>query len=353
MTVSRVSACLLALSVLLAPVLAAVCPESCVCNTTRDGLHRAACSNLAELHKFTLRQKHHNINILDLSHNNITKLFHELDKLTEVVTLDLSTNGITELNKFLYNAKKLVHLNLANNRIQKLSLTHLPTSVSSLDLTNNLLKDVPENIGHLASLEHLELEGNPLDCSCDNIMARDRLLSSNVYIDAVKCISPAKVRGKSWLELKIKEICKIPKTETNYLDMMMGDQPVNDAIKVGEETTALKSMPLVASNDLDDGTVIHEATPTEDDDSVQFMKVGRISTPSPLDDMEGSGESTTISDVMESIHADTLSTNVRESEEIQSTDDPIEGSGEGSGFFLLMIMVSTKQQLFLLLHQHT
>lgn len=333
MTVSRMSACLLALSVLLAPVLAAVCPESCVCNTTRDGLHRAACSNLAELHKFTLRQKHHNINILDLSHNNITKLFHELDKLTEVVTLDLSTNGITELNKFLYNAKKLVHLNLANNRIQKLSLTHLPTSVSSLDLTNNLLKDVPENIGHLASLEHLELEGNPLDCSCDNIMARDRLLSSNVYIDAVKCISPAKVRGKSWLELKIKEICKIPKTETNYLDMMMGDQPVNDAIKVGEETTALKSMPLVASNDLDDGTVIHEATPTEDDDSVQFMKVGRISTPSPLDDMEGSGESTTISDVMESIHADILSTNVRESEEIQSTDDPIEGSGEGSGFF--------------------
>ncbi|KAJ8735401.1 hypothetical protein PYW07_007021 [Mythimna separata] len=244
--------------------------------------------SLPQLYKFTLRQKHHNINILDLSHNNITKLNHELDRLTEVVTLDLSTNGIQTLNKFFHNAKKLVHLNLANNRIQTLSFVHLPSSVSSLDLTNNLLKDVPSDIGHLVGLEHLEMEGNPLDCSCENLLARDRLLIANVYIDNVKCASPTKSKGKSWLELKAKDICKVPKTEPNYMDMMMGDQPI-DAVQIGQETTALKSMPLVAKSDLDDGNVIQGSAPVEDDDQ-QFMKVGHNSSPSPYSQIEGSGE---------------------------------------------------------------
>lgn len=340
----QIPACFLAVSLLLAPTLAAVCPDSCVCATTRDGLHRATCSNLAELYKFTLRQKHHNINILDLSHNNITKLSHELDRLTEVVTLDMSTNGIQYLNKFLHNAKKLVHLNLSNNRIQTLSLTNLPKSVSSLDLTNNLLKDVPMDLEHLASLEHLEMEGNPLDCSCENLVARDHLLIANVFIDDVKCASPAKYKGKSWLKLKTKEICKAPKEQINFLDMMMGDQPI-DAQKVGEDTNALKSMPLVASNDLEDGNVIHGVNEDiEDEDSKLFLKVRQSTSPPNLSNIEGSGEyeSTTISDIdiepkiEPKLHANVMAKDeIIPADNIQTTVDPLEGSGEGSGFAIL------------------
>ncbi|XP_059048029.1 protein windpipe [Achroia grisella] len=330
---------LLSVFLLTVPSLAAVCPDGCVCSTTRDGLHRATCSDLLKLYKFTLRQKHHNINILDLSHNNITKLAHELDRLTEVVTLDLSTNGIMNLNKFLHNAKKLVHLNLANNRIQTLSLTQLPTSVSSLDLTNNLLEDVPSNFVHLVGLEHLELEGNPLNCSCENIMARDRLLLANVFIDAVACVVPEKVKGRSWLELKTKDVCKIPKSEPNYLDMMMGDQPI-DAERIGKETTALKSMPLVASNDLEDGNVIQGDNENDDDDVKQFMKVGHITSQSPLDNIEGSGEaeSTTVAGIIVPLEAGKLDSRFFENDEVfpaytiaTTTLDPQEGSGEGSG----------------------
>ncbi|XP_049875126.1 protein windpipe [Pectinophora gossypiella] len=339
MTWIHISACVLAVTVLVAPSLAAVCPDGCVCSTTRDGLHRATCSNLAELYKFTLRQKHHNINILDLSHNNITKLFHELDRLTEIVTLDLSTNGITDLNKFLYNAKKLVHLNLANNRITELSLTHLPASVSSLDLTNNLLRNVPSDLDHLISLEHLELEGNPLDCSCENIRIRDRLLLSNVFIDKAICATPTKIKGRSWLELKTKDICKVPKAEIDPLDMMMGDQPI-DAERVGEETTALKSMSLVSNNVLEDGNVIQNKNPAEDDDSLQFLKVSKSIT---VSDIEGSGdaESTTDAGIIEPIqerklHADLLATEeILPADNVHTTDDPIEGSGEGSGIGVL------------------
>lgn len=335
----QVSACFLAVSVLLTPSLAAVCPDSCVCATTRDGLHRATCSNLAELYKFTLRQKHHNINILDLSHNNITKLNHELDRLTEVVTLDLSTNGIQHLSKFLHNAKKLVHLNLSNNRLQHLALTYLPKSVSSLDISNNLLKGVPYDLAHLTSLEHLEMEGNPLDCSCENLMARDRLLVANVFIDNVKCVSPAKYTGKSWLELKTKDICKSPKDEIFALDMMMGDQP-NDALQVGEDTTALKSMPSAVSNDLNDGNVIVPSV-IEDDDIQQFLKVEHSTSSPSSNDIEGSGEyeSTTISEfyieprIVPQHHENLMSTDeIIPVDNVQTTEDPLEGSGEGSGF---------------------
>lgn len=313
---------LLAASILLAPTLAAVCPDSCVCSTTRDGLHRVTCSNLQELYKYTLRQKHHNINILDLSHNNITKITHELDRLTEVVTLDLSTNGLTELNKFLHNTKKLVHLNLAHNRLRKVSLSYLPVSVSSLDLTGNLLTDIPSDLSHLPSLEHLELEGNPIDCSCDNIVNRNRLLVANVYIDDVKCFTPAHLKGRSWLELKTKDICKVSQSKSDFLDMMMGDEPIN-AVQIGEESNALKSMPLVASSDLEEGKVVHGADLGEDDDNLQFMKVGNKLTPN---EVEGSGEGES-----ENVRNKAGNSNGDDSN-LNSNSDLFEGSGEGSGF---------------------
>lgn len=333
----RISACFLAMSVLVAPSLAGICPESCICTNTRDGLHRATCSNLAEIYKFTLRQKHHNINILDLSHNNITKLSHELDRLTEIVTLDLSTNGITDINKFLNNAKKLVHLNLANNRIRQLSFTYIPASVSSLDLTNNLLQDLPSDLKHLRSLEHFQMEGNPLDCSCQNIRARDGLLSRNVFIDKLKCSTPTKYAGRSWLELKTKDICKL--SANDELDFMMGDQPL-DVEKIGEESTALKSMPLVSSDVLE-GNVIHQEKQAEDDDSLQFMKVSRNTSPSTISEIEGSGEedeSTTISSVTDIYQEQRINANIMATEEVipftntHITEDQTEGSGEGSGF---------------------
>ncbi|CAG9132430.1 unnamed protein product [Plutella xylostella] len=323
-------ACLVAL-LAVSPALAAVCPDACLCSTTRDGLHRAACSDVHKLYKFTLRQKHHNVNILDLSHNNISRLTHELDRLTEVVTLDLSTNGLTELDKFLHNAKKLVHLNLANNRFQHLSMTPLPTSVSSVDLTNNLLRDVPYDLKHLSSLEHLELAGNPLDCSCGNLLARDQLLRDNVFIDDVKCASPRNLKGKSWLELKTKSVCNVPKYEHNYLDMMMGDQPV-DAVLVGEETTALKSMPLVANSDLEDGNII-QGDQIVEDDSQQFIRVKKLKYTQTTDEVEGSGdatETTPSQDIVEARHVSSLEA---EEKKEDTTEDTIEGSGfEGSGF---------------------
>lgn len=325
------------LLILISPTSASVCPTSCLCSTTRDGLHRATCSDLAELYKFTLRQKHHNINILDLSHNNITKITHEIDRLSEVVTLDISNNGIKHVNKFLQNSKKLVHLNLANNRIEQISLAQLPRSLSSLDLTNNLLKDLPSNLPHLSELEHLQLEGNPLNCECENMIARDYLLAANVHVDNVRCFSPAKIKGRSWLELKTKDICKTGKLakEVNYLDMMMGDQPNVEEVK--KETQELKYLPLVALNDLEDGEILEDSKNKNDEDYDEkiFIKANNVSH---INEFEGSGnyEVTTVHSIV--VNDDKLlDSKVMESEGILPVEEHLtelthEGSGEeGSG----------------------
>lgn len=205
------------------------------------------------------------------------------------------------------------------------------------------MHDVPSDLDHLTGLEHLELEGNPLDCSCENIMTRDRLLRANVLIDIVKCASPEKVKGRSWLELKTKDICKIPKAEPNFLDMMMGDQAV-DAEEIGAQTTALKSMPLVAKSDLDDGEVLHDPSIAEDDDSKTYMKVDRSTSSPSVDTIEGSGsgdlEFTTTPSLIqiEPRFTAKMMPDISRAEQDptpaendHNTEDPLEGSGEGSG----------------------
>lgn len=219
-----------------------------------------------------------------------------------------------------------MHLNLANNRIKSLSLTHLPVSVSSLDLSNNLLKDVPYDLDHLRGLEHLELEGNPLDCSCDNILVRDRLVVTKVLIDNVRCASPAENKGKSWLELKTKDVCKLFKNGNNMLDKMMGDMPINP-VQVGEDAAALKL------SSFDDSEILGGAKESlekksDDDDDLEFIKVNRKDSSNDLKEIEGSGDFEQTSK---------LSASKSEYEIEVLTDDPFEGSGyssdfEGSGF---------------------
>ncbi|CAH2239507.1 jg21514 [Pararge aegeria aegeria] len=106
------------------------------------------------------------------------------------------------------------------------------------------------------------------------------------------------------------------------MDMMMGDEPI-DAVRIGEESTALKSMPLVADSDLDDGKIVHGTDLGEDDDSLQFMKVERFLSPS-RDEIEGSGEDE--KDKILEYSTEKSATNGNEN------DDLIDGSGEGSGF---------------------
>ena len=100
---------------------------------------------------------------LDLSRNQLTCL---RSLPTNLITLDLSHNMIAELPTELGTLVKLVELNLSFNQ-----LTCLPSAMSnltnlmSLDLSHNLLRS--EGIGAalegITGLEKLNLDHNPLE----------------------------------------------------------------------------------------------------------------------------------------------------------------------------------------------
>ncbi|GBP13110.1 Protein windpipe [Eumeta japonica] len=126
---------------------------------------------------------------------------------------------------------------------------------------------------------------------------------------------------------------------------MVGDQPV-DAIRIGRETTHLKSLPLVASSDLEDGEVVEGTNTLKDDDELTFMKADKKTLKSYHNVLEGSGdvELTTISDVevttvsdVEIRNEQALETAFPETGQFMpvgehTTEDPFE---EGSGWTLI------------------
>ncbi|XP_060826795.1 protein flightless-1 isoform X1 [Bombus pascuorum] len=103
---------------------------------------------------------------LNIRRNNIkssgipAELFH----LEELTTLDLSHNNLKEVPEGLERARSLLNLNLSHNHIETIPNTlfiHL-TDLLFLDLSNNKLETLPPQTRRLANLQTLNLNHNPL-----------------------------------------------------------------------------------------------------------------------------------------------------------------------------------------------
>ncbi|OAD58387.1 Protein flightless-1 [Eufriesea mexicana] len=103
---------------------------------------------------------------LNIRRNNIkssgipAELFH----LEELTTLDLSHNNLKEVPEGLERARSLLNLNLSHNHIDTIPNTlfiHL-TDLLFLDLSDNRLETLPPQTRRLANLQTLNLNHNPL-----------------------------------------------------------------------------------------------------------------------------------------------------------------------------------------------
>ena len=100
---------------------------------------------------------------LHLSHNKLTALPEQIDKLKKLKSLELEDNWFTTLPEQVCQLWNLETLNLNNNQ-----LTDLPWQIGgllklkSLSIGTNQLTTLPEEIGHLRSLESLDLSNNSL-----------------------------------------------------------------------------------------------------------------------------------------------------------------------------------------------
>lgn len=108
----------------------------------------------------------HNLQVLDLSRNNLTTLCESLDSLGNLRSLNLSYNNFHIFPQCILKGKtacRLTTLDMCYN-----NLTYIPphinilTNLSVLKLNNNKLQLLSPGIGYLRSLQQLDCSNNQL-----------------------------------------------------------------------------------------------------------------------------------------------------------------------------------------------
>lgn len=263
--------CLFALLLLATITSAYDCPEHCACITVQrqhSSYNHAKCTSLSGLRRIGRTAT---IQSLDCSSIGIAKLTNQLDKLTNLTQLDLSNNHLTELTGL---RRRLETLNLSHNRIPSGKLTKIPSLVQHLNLSHNDITYIPLDFKKLVHLRTLELNGNPINCTCDTLDVRNWLSANNVFMGhVVKCASPLTLKGKPWLQVRQSDVCQHVDDSEN--ELMLGDQPIYDSDGSGEGLNA-------DSNELEP-----DFMPLKDEKTAEHVVTETINA---QDTIEGSGD---------------------------------------------------------------
>ncbi|XP_010862689.2 uncharacterized protein si:ch211-106k21.5 [Esox lucius] len=146
------------------------------------------------------------LQILDLSHCNITSLDLQEDTGTAISTLQEVYLGHNRLESipggFMSHSPSLRVLGLGMNQLREVPEDFLQgsDSLQELDLTGNLLRSLPASVLSLRGLERLELGDNPWDCSCtlvEGLTDNNQNNSLQGIVGNITCASPPSLAG--WL----------------------------------------------------------------------------------------------------------------------------------------------------------
>ncbi|XP_018578718.1 protein windpipe [Anoplophora glabripennis] len=164
------------------------------------------------LSKFSQKQ-FRTIVSLSMSNASVNKVDPKLKYLKNLKYLDLSYNNVQILSiPPLINLKTL---KLNGNSLKYINMTALPQNIETLDISHNLLVQIPKDWRSLRSLKTLHLYKNPVDCDCNNVLNYDRLVKSGIVVpEAVTCHSPKKYIGKD-----------ISAVNCSLDDIMLYDEP--------------------------------------------------------------------------------------------------------------------------------
>ena len=102
------------------------------------------------------------IEILDMSHGELTTLSAHVAQLSELKIVFFSHNPLTELHVALALCPNLLLLGLKSCHLSAIEENTLPPSLRWLILTDNKLSTLPASIGQLTQLQKLSLAGNQL-----------------------------------------------------------------------------------------------------------------------------------------------------------------------------------------------
>uniref|UniRef100_A0A8C3TT18 Toll like receptor 7 n=1 Tax=Catharus ustulatus TaxID=91951 RepID=A0A8C3TT18_CATUS len=161
---------------------------------------------------------------LNLSNNHLQSfIWGNLPSLRNLITLDLSNNLLTNVPRELSNCtSSLQELMLRNNRIQRLTKHFLRGAfqLRYLDLSSNKIEIIkrssfPENV--INNLKMLLLHGNPFKCNCEAVWFVWWINRTQVTIPLlatdVTCAGPGAHKGRSVVFLDL-YTCEL---DTSYL----------------------------------------------------------------------------------------------------------------------------------------
>uniref|UniRef100_A0A8C3MBB8 Uncharacterized protein n=1 Tax=Geospiza parvula TaxID=87175 RepID=A0A8C3MBB8_GEOPR len=164
------------------------------------------------------------LKILNLTNNRLKSfIWGNLPSLKNLVTLDLSNNLLTNVPRELSNcSSSLQELMLRNNRIQRLTKYFLrgAFTLRYLDLSSNKIEIIkrssfPENV--INNLKMLLLHGNPFKCNCEAVWFVWWINRTQVTIPLlatdVTCAGPGAHKGRSVVFLDL-YTCEL---DTSYL----------------------------------------------------------------------------------------------------------------------------------------
>ncbi|KAF3691390.1 Leucine-rich repeat-containing protein 40 [Channa argus] len=119
---------------------------------------------------FTCLQLRH----IDLRNNQLSELPSEMKALTRLTSIILNYNRFKSFPEVLYHIVTLETVLLGNNQVGAVDPSHLMklTHLSTLDLSNNDLLNIPPELGLCTNLRCLSLEGNPFRSPRTAILAK-------------------------------------------------------------------------------------------------------------------------------------------------------------------------------------
>ncbi len=108
------------------------------------------------------------LEILDLSHNALSSLPHDIARLKKLRIAFFSYNRFVKLPSFL-GCDNLTMLGFKGNAIEEFDEDILPLDINWLILTDNKLKTLPRSIGKLQKLQKFPLAGNRIETLPDEM----------------------------------------------------------------------------------------------------------------------------------------------------------------------------------------
>ncbi|XP_060516167.1 protein windpipe [Cylas formicarius] len=251
------------------------CPDETIC-TDQGGIQAKSFKFLQNMYP----KQHLLVINLTVSSAFVDKVDPRIKYLKNLKHLDLSHNTI-DLSS-LPALPNLKSLKINSNGLKDIDFSALPENIEVLDISDNLLVNVPKDVESLKFLKVLHLHNNPLDCNCPNynIPNFNKMLEEGIIIpETVNCRLPEALAGRD-----------IKTVNCSWYDLMMYDEAGSGAEDdIFAENSKTTVPHLREEDEVDGNTIIDDKQEFPIEHEEVLLNTAGVTTTDKVEE-EGSGD---------------------------------------------------------------